>query len=130
DPQTVLITLQPLKSFGPSVFGQLRYRAISGAGEHGDWQPLVKLVRIPTLKEVRCPDSPDKPCTLIGQDLFLLDSVASDSQFLHSIPVPASFVDSGLSVPRPNGTLLYIKLRDDPSIVNKAALPVMPEPSS
>lgn len=130
DPQTVLITLQPLKSFGPSVFGQLRYRAISGAGEHGDWQALVKLVRIPTLKEVRCPDSPDKPCTLIGQDLFLLDSVASDSQFLHSIPVPASFVDSGLSVPRPNGTLLYIKLRDDASIVNKAALPVMPEPSS
>ncbi|MFY9740373.1 MAG: hypothetical protein WAK21_00125, partial [Candidatus Sulfotelmatobacter sp.] len=64
-----------------------------------------------------------------GQDLFLLDSVASDPQFLHSIPVPASFVDSGLTVPRPNGTLLYIKLRDDPSIVNKAALPVMPEPS-
>ncbi|HTU41457.1 MAG TPA: hypothetical protein VMF10_07085 [Candidatus Aquilonibacter sp.] len=129
DPQTVLITLQPLKSFGPSVFGQLRYRAISGSGQHGDWQPLVKLVRIPTLKEVRCPDSPDKACTLVGQDLFLLDSVASDPQFLHSIPVPASFVDSGLTVPRPNGTLLYIKLRDDPSIVNKAALPVMPEPS-
>jgi hypothetical protein len=129
DPQTVLITLQPLKSFGPSVFGQLRYRAISGTGEQGDWEPLVKLVRIPTLKEVRCPDSPDKPCTLIGQDLFLLDSVASDPQFLHSIPVPASFVDLGLSVPRPNGTLLYIKLRDDPSIVNKAALPVLPEPN-
>lgn len=130
DPQTVLITLQPLKSFGQSVFGQLRYRAISGTGEHGDWQPLAKLVRIPTLKEVRCPDSPDKPCTLIGQDLFLLDSVASDPQFLHSIPVPASFVDLGLGVPRPNGTLLYIKLRDDPSIVNKAALPVLPEPAS
>lgn len=128
DPQTVLVTLQPLKNFGPSVFGQLRYRAVSGTGEYGDWQPLVKLVRIPTLKEVRCPDSADKPCTLMGQDLFLLDSVASDSQFLHSVPVPSSYVDSGLSVPRPNGTLLYIKLRDDPSIVNKAALPVMPEP--
>jgi hypothetical protein len=127
DPQTVLVTLQPLKSFGPSVFGPLRYRAISPNGEHSDWQPLVKLVRIPTLKEVRCPDSPDKPCTLTGQDLFLLDSVASDSQFLHNIPVPASFVDTQLSVPRPNGTLLYIKLRDDPSVVNKAAVPTLPE---
>jgi hypothetical protein len=129
DPQTVLITLQPMKSFGPSVFGPLRFRPISGNGEIGDWQPLVKLVRIPILKEVRCPDSPDKPCTLIGQSLFLLDSVASDPEFVHNVPVPASFMESGLSVPRPNGTLLYIKLRDDPSTVNKAALPVVPETS-
>jgi hypothetical protein len=129
DPQTVLITLLPLKSFGPSVFGPLRYRAVSGTGERGDWQPLVKLVRIPTLKEVRCPDSPDRPCTLIGQDLFLLDSVASDPQFIHNVPVPGNFVESQLSVPRPNGTLLYMKLRDDPSMVNKAALPVLPESS-
>jgi hypothetical protein len=127
DPQTVLVTLQPLTSFGPSVFGQLRFRALSGNGEHGDWQPLVKLVRIPALKEVHCPDTPDKRCTLVGQDLFLLDSVASDPQFLHNVPVPATFVDSALSVPRPNGTLLYIKLRDDPSVVNRAVLPVLPE---
>lgn len=127
DPSTVLVTMQPLKILGNSTFGNLRYRAISSTGEHGDWQPLVKLVRIPTLKEVRCPDTPDKPCTLIGHDLFLLDSVASDAQFAHNIPVPSSFVNSALTVPRPNGTLLYIKLRDDPSIVNKAALAVLPE---
>jgi hypothetical protein len=30
-------------------------------------------------------------------------------------------------VPRPNGTLLYIKLRDDLSVVNPVALPVLPE---
>jgi hypothetical protein len=130
DQQTVLVTLQPLKSFGPSVFGPLRYRPVSGTGEHGDWQPLVKLVRIPTLKEVRCTDSPDKPCTLVGQDLFLLDSVASDPQFVNNVPVPGSFVETSLSVPRPNGTLLYIKLRDDPSVVNKAALPVLPRSSA
>jgi len=129
DPATVLVTLQPLKNFGPSAFGQLRFRAISANDERSDWQPLVKLVRIPALKEVRCPDSPDKPCTLIGQSLFLLDSVASDAQFDHTVPVPPSLVDSGLSVPRPNGTLLYIKLRDDPTVVNKAALPVLPEAS-
>lgn len=129
DPQTVLVTLRPLKSFGASVFGPLRFRPIAGNGEVGDWQPLIKLVRVPTLKEIRCPDSPDQPCTLIGENLFLLDSVASDPQFLHTLPVPPGFVDSGLTVPRPNGTLLYVKLRDDPSVVNKVALPVLPQVS-
>jgi hypothetical protein len=128
DPRTVLVSFQPLKKFGPSVFGPLRFRPVDADGESGDWQPLVKLVRVPTLKEIRCPDSPDKPCTLIGDNLFLLDSVASDSQFVHNLPVSASFVDSGLTVPRPNGTLLYVKLRDDPSAVNQVALPVLPEP--
>ena len=128
DAQTVLGTLRPLKNFGPSVFGPLRVRPVSENGERGDWQPLAKLVRIPSLKEVRCPDSPDKPCSLIGENLFLIDSVASDSQFTHNISVPVGFVDSTLSVPRTNGTLLYIKLRDDPSTVNRAALAVLPEP--
>jgi hypothetical protein len=127
DSHTVLGTLHPLKNFGQSVFGPLRLRPVSENGERGDWQPLAKLVRVPTLKEVRCSDSPDKPCTLIGQNLFLIDSVASDSQFVHNIPVPVGYPESSLSVPRPNGTLLYIKLRDDPSIANKAALPVLPE---
>jgi hypothetical protein len=36
-------------------------------------------------------------------------------------------VDSTLSVPRPNGTLLYIKLRDDPKTVSALVLPVLPE---
>jgi hypothetical protein len=127
DSHTVLGTLHPLKNFGQSVFGPLRLRPVSENGERGDWQPLAKLVRVPTLKEVRCSDSPDKPCTLTGQNLFLIDSVASDSQFVHNIPVPVGYPESSLSVPRPNGTLLYIKLRDDPSIANKAALPVLPE---
>ena len=87
----------------------------------------MKLVRVPRLKEVRCSDSPDKPCRLIGESLFLLDSVASDLQFAHTVPVPAGFDDSSLSVPRPNGTLLFVKLRDDPSAVNKVALPVLPD---
>jgi hypothetical protein len=128
DSQTVLATLRPLKNFGASVFGPLRLRPVSESGERGDWQPLAKLVRVPSLKEVRCPDTPDKPCSLIGQNLFLIDSVASDSQFAHSVPVPIGYANSALTVPRPNGTLLYIKLRDDPSTVNTAALPVLPEP--
>jgi hypothetical protein len=84
-------------------------------------------VRIPSVKEIRCPDSPDKQCKLTGTNLYLIDSVASDSQFSHTVPVPAGFVDSTLTVPRPNGTLLYLKLRDDPSTVNMMVLPVLPE---
>jgi hypothetical protein len=119
--------LDPLKSFGPSAFGLLRFRAAGPDGQNSDWHPLARLVRIPTLKEIRCPDSPDKPCTLSGSNLFLIDSVASDPQFTHTTPVPAGFVDSTLSVPRPNGTLLYIKLRDDPKTVSALVLPVLPE---
>ena len=127
DPKTAVAVLDPLKSFGPSAFGPLRFRPVDANGVAGDWHPLVNLVRIPTLKEIRCPDSPDKQCTLSGTNLFLIDSVASDAQFTHVVPVPVGFADSTLAVPRPNGTLLYLKLRDDPAAVNAAALPVIPE---
>jgi hypothetical protein len=125
--ETVLAVLDPLKSFGPSAFGPLRFRPVESDGGNGDWQPLATLVRIPTLKEVRCPDSPDKQCRLIGSNLFLIDSVASDPQFSHAISVPIGFSDSTLSVPRPNGTLLYIKLRDDSAKAEPLILPVLPE---
>jgi hypothetical protein len=84
-------------------------------------------VRIPTLKEIRCPESPDKQCRLSGSNLFLIDSVASDPQFTHAISVPVGFADSTLSVPRPNGTLLYIKLRDNAATVDSLVLPVLPD---
>jgi len=127
DPKTALAVLDPLKGFGPSVFGPLRFRPVDASGAAGDWQPLANLVRIPTLKEIRCPDSPDKQCTLFGTNLFLIDSVASDAAFTHAAPVPLGFAGSTLTVPRPNGTLLYLKLRDDPAAVNAATLPVLPE---
>jgi hypothetical protein len=127
DSKTVMGVLDPLKAFGPAAFGQLRFRPVGTNGAKGDWQPLITLVRVPTLKEVRCPDSPDRQCTLSGSNLYLIDSIASDPQFKISVSVPEGFADPTISVPRPNGTLLYIRLRDDPLVVNKAALPVLPE---
>jgi hypothetical protein len=127
DSQTVLAIFDPTKDFAPSAFGPLRFRLVDADGVGGDWGPLANLVRVPSLKEIRCPDRPDKQCKLSGTNLFLIDSVASDSQFSHTVPVPAGFVDSTLSVPRPNGTLLYLKLRDDPSTVSMMVLPVLPE---
>ena len=84
-------------------------------------------MRLPGLKEVHCPGNPDKQCVLSGTNLFLIDSVASDPQFERSVPVPTGFAEQTITVPRPNGTLLYIKLRDDPGAVNRAVLPVLPD---
>jgi hypothetical protein len=126
DAHTVMATLDPLKSLGPSAFGPLRFRAVDGDLK-GDWQPLATLVRLPALKEVSCPDSPDKQCTLTGTNLFLISSVGSDPDFKHSVPVPEEFADSTLSVSRPDNSLLYIKLRDNSSSVNPAALPILPK---
>jgi hypothetical protein len=126
DSENLLAVLDPRKAFGPSAFGPLRFRPIQADGTKGDWQPLATLVRVPTLKEIRCPESPDKQCQLTGSNLFLLDSVASDSQFTHTAPVPSGFIDSTLSVPHPAEAGLFIKLRDDPSTVSTVILPVSP----
>jgi hypothetical protein len=127
DSQTALAIFDPTKNFGPSAFGLVRLRPVDADGAKGDWETLTNLVRVPLLKEIRCPDKPDQQCKLIGTNLFLIDSVASDPEFSHTAPVPAGFVDSALSVPRPNGTLLYLKLRDDPATVSMMILPVLPE---
>ncbi len=127
DSQTAVAVLDPLKSFGDSAFGLLQFRALAADGAAGDWQLLAHLVRVPHLKEVRCPDDPVKQCTLSGDLLYLIDSVASDQDFTQAVSVPSGFADSRLTVPRPNGTVLYIKLRDDPDTVNTAVLPVLPD---
>lgn len=125
DSNTVLAKLNPLKSFGPSAFGPLRFRPVIGDAI-GSWQPLGNLVRIPTFKDVHCPANPAKLCTLSGSNLFLLDSVSSSPRFHPAVQVPVGFAEPTLDVPRPYGTLLYIKLRDDPTAVNVVALPVLP----
>ena len=126
DSENLLATFDARKAFGPSAFGPLRFRPVAADGRKGDWQPVATLVRVPALKELRCPESPDKPCQLMGANLFLIDAVASDAEFAHAVPVPTGFIDSELSVPHPSGSGLYIKLRDDPATVSTLALPVSP----
>jgi hypothetical protein len=127
DAQTVLAVLDPAKAFGPSAFGPVRFRPVTGEGVNGDWQPLTNLVRLPSLKDVHCQASPAKPCTMTGDNLFLIDSVASTPQFTHPVTVPMGFAGMSMQVPRPLGTTLYLKLRDDPTTVDLVSLPVFPE---
>jgi hypothetical protein len=127
DSHTILAQLDPLKAFGNSAFGPLRFRAIAGNGARSDWQPLAMLVRLPLLKEIRCPFDVSQLCQLAGGNLFLIDSVSADSAFTKPVTVPEGFADDTLKVPRPVGTVIYIKLRDDPAAISAAALPVLPE---
>ncbi|MGB8885510.1 MAG: hypothetical protein WCC87_02245 [Candidatus Korobacteraceae bacterium] len=129
DAQTVVAVLDPLKDLGSSAFGPLRFRPIAANGEKGDWQPLVNLVRLPEVKQILCPSNPDDPCSLSGTALYLLDSVSSDPQFEQSTPVPDGFAGSSLSVPRPDNGALYVKLRDNPSAINKLTLTPVTETS-
>ena len=197
DATTMLATLDPRKSFGPSIFGPLQYRPVANDGTTGDWQALGTVVRLPVVSGVSCPRAPrhadpvaptldpppapqsdpatppsaaasgdakpdaaqtagaalqsrptpapvvapaDTPqsaqppavndasapppaCTLHGSNLFLIDSIASDAAFTHSIQVPEGFAGQNLNVPRPAARTLYVKLRDDPEVVNTLQVP-------
>jgi hypothetical protein len=126
DDKIALVTLDPMKDFGGSTFGPLRFRPVNSSGVDGDWQPLATLVRVPHLKELKCMKDAAQ-CTLMGTDLFLLEQVGADAEFAKSVTVPEGFDDITLNVPRPNG-MLYLKLRDNPAMVNTAVLPVEPGP--
>jgi hypothetical protein len=113
--------LSPLKAFGSSAFGPLRFRVVAN-GVMGDWQTLATLVRLPVLKELKCPATTDLPCKLFGSDLFLVDSVSNEAQFSHPVQVPDGFTGYSLSVPHPTDGQLFVKLRDDPSAIHSVAL--------
>ncbi len=122
DATTAVATLDPQKDLGASAFGPLKFRPVGENGAAGDWQPLAQLVRLPVLTQLKCvKGAPDKPCTLTGSSLFLIDSVAADPAFANSITVPEGYADLTLSVPHPDATkTLYVKLRDDPTPINTA----------
>lgn len=119
--KVALATLDPAKAFGGSAFGPLKFRVID-SGTAGDWQPLATLVRLPELHDLKCPTGENQQCRLSGSNLFLVDSVASDPEFAHPVAVPDGFPGYVLPVPHPAGGQLYLKLRDDPSVVNQVTL--------
>ncbi len=119
--QVAVATLNPAKALSSSAFGPLQYR-VRANGVTGAWQPLATLVRLPALKDIKCPATAELACKLSGTNLFLIDSVSSDAQFAHSVQVPDGFIGSALPVPHPVDGPLYVKLRDNPSVVNPTTL--------
>jgi hypothetical protein len=126
--QVAVATLVPGKAFGVSTFGQLKFRVVV-KGAAGDWQALATLVRLPVLQELKCPQSAELACKLVGVNLFLIHSVSDDAQFSHPIVVPEGFLGSALPVPHPTGPL-YVKLRDNPDTINTTTLSAQPLPAA
>jgi hypothetical protein len=121
DAHVAIARLDPAKAFGPSAFGPLRFRVLAD-GVAGSWMPLATLVRLPRLISLECPGTADVACRLSGSDLFLIDSVAADPQFHNAVQVPDGFPGNTLPVPHPVTGELYVRLRDDPAVVNAATL--------
>ena len=131
DTKTAVGTLDPLARFGASAFGPLQVRAVSADGVSGEWLPLGTLVRLPAFKELHCPHSTARTCTLSGTNFFMAASVGSTPEFDNATDVPLDFAGTQLSVPRPVNGVLYLKLRDDPATVQTITLPVtLPPPSA
>jgi hypothetical protein len=142
DLHTAVATLRPSKAFGESAFGPLQFRVVD-KGVAGAWQPLVTLVRLPHLESLDCGSATgaadatttdavsqgvaSATCELTGDNLFLVDAVATDPSFQHAVQVPDGFPGETIAVPQPAAGQLYVKLRDDPAVVNMIALKnVMP----
>jgi hypothetical protein len=131
DSQVALATLDTGKAFGSSASGPLRFRIVED-GVAGDWQPLATLVRLPVFRAIQCKDGPSKPCKLTGSKLFLVNSIANNPQFDQAVQVPEGFPGYALTVPPPVAGQLYVKLHDDPSVVNPVVIPAseLPPPPS
>jgi hypothetical protein len=123
DSKVAVATLDPLKAFGTSAFGPLKFRPVIGAVA-GDWQPLVTLVRLPVLSSLLCPADEKQACQLSGSDLFLIDALSADAQFTQVVQVPDGFPGNAVFVPHPGDGRLYLRLRDNPTVVNPVALKV------
>jgi hypothetical protein len=122
-------TFNPLKAFGTSSYGPLKYR-VESKGVAGDWQPLATLVRLPGLKSLDCPPTPELACKLSGANLYLIDSVAGDASFGKPVTIPEGFLGSAIPVPHPAGGTLFLKLRDNPQIVNPTTLTAQQLPAT
>ena len=124
DAKEAVATLDTARAFGPSAFGPLQYRLVTGEVA-GDWHPLARLVRLPTLTHLDC-EAAAESCQLTGGRLFLLDSVCLDAQCATPVTVPGGFPDFALTVPRPSTGRLYLRVRDDPGPVSSVQVPAPP----
>jgi hypothetical protein len=118
-----VVTLDPARALGASAFGPLQLRRIVD-GTSGEWIPLATLVRLPKVVAVDCPADPAAACALTGSNLFLLDSVSADPDFARPVRVPDGFTDDVLPIPHPAQGRVYLKLRDDPAVVDVAVVNV------
>jgi hypothetical protein len=75
---------------------------------------------------MQCPADDTQPCTLTGNNLFLVEAVSADPAFANPITVPDGYTGTTLSLPHPTANTLFLRLRDDPAPVDSAIFPAPP----
>ncbi|PZU10284.1 hypothetical protein [Sphingomonas sp.] len=119
DPQVVIATIQPAAALGTSAFGPLRARIVRD-GIAGDWIPIGTLVRLPQIRQLRCPDDAAAPaCELSGDNLFLISGVSATPGFENEAAIPDGYPGNAIQVPRPAGKALYVRWHDDPATIGR-----------
>lgn len=117
----VVAHFAPRALLGPNVAGPLRFRLVQD-GAVGDWQPLVSVARLPVLLGLICP-AESNSCTLNGRDLFVVAAFSGSADFAQPTQVPLGFVGTSLTLPKPAGKTLYLRLHDAPDSVASVTLP-------
>ncbi|WP_084582427.1 hypothetical protein [Sphingomonas azotifigens] len=117
----VVAHFAPRALLGAGIAGPLRYRLADGGGA-GDWQPLVTVARLPQLRGIACP-AEGPSCTLSGTDLFLIAAIGDKPDLSGATLVPPGFVGGSITLPRPAGKTLYLRLHDAPESVVQVTLP-------
>jgi hypothetical protein len=131
DDHTAIATLDPLKAFGQSAFGNLQMRPVAEDQTPGDWTPLGTLVRTPQITAIHCTNADAPTCTVDGNQFFLVQTFGASKDFAKPAEVPTGFAASTFTVPTPlDGSTLYLKLRDDPNVVATVTLPTPIEKST
>lgn len=114
DATTLVARFSPSEMLSPGAFGPLRFRVVQD-GIAGNWEPLGVLVRLPVIRGVTC-GSGEPTCTLLGSQLYLIQSVSRDPSFSTASIVPAGYTGSAITLPRPESEAVFLKLRDAPDV--------------
>ncbi|MEP7312951.1 MAG: hypothetical protein ABI859_10230 [Pseudomonadota bacterium] len=120
----IVAELDPAKEFGSDAFGPLQFR-VAVDDVVGDWAPLITLIRVPELSELKCAAELESMCSLSGSDLYLVEAVARGPDFEDPVQVPEGFPGHSLLVPHPGDDGLYLKLRDDPKAIHAVTLKIL-----
>jgi hypothetical protein len=125
DDHTAVASVDLLKAFGQSAFGEFRLRAVGADETFGDWIPVGRLVRRPHITSIQCTRSGRVTCRVAGTDLFLARAFSATESFDHAATVPIGFDDPILSIridDLPRNGQLFVQLRDGSNVIASVQL--------
>ncbi|SFP35391.1 hypothetical protein [Sphingomonas rubra] len=113
-------SIAPAALLGPAATGALRIRLWRG-GTASDWQPLTRVVRLPSLRGIDCAGTQE--CTLSGRDLFVIAAIGDTADLARAVTLPAGFVGTSITLPAPTDRTIFLRLHDAPDTTVRVDLP-------